>query len=329
MEVPKLLICVTLAITISLVSPASSQKLKVGYYKSCCPSAESLIRSTVDKATALDPGAPAALIRLHFHDCFVRGCDASILLNSTPGHPAEIESSGNKGVAGLDIIDEAKAKIEAVCPNTVSCADIVAFAARDGVYRTGKIYYNVPAGRKDGRVSLASEVVSQLPSEKFDVKQLQQNFAKKGLSLEEMVTLSGAHSIGDSHCSSFSYRLYSYNSTYSVDPSLDPAYAAYLKTKCPVPSKTGSASDPVVAFDPVTPDKLDNTYYKNLEKHKGLLASDQVLWDTHVTRKLVQKNVDHPSEWAAKFAKAMVHMGKIDVLTGSQGEIRKNCKVVN
>ncbi|XP_022761219.1 peroxidase 5-like [Durio zibethinus] len=236
---------------------------------------------------------------------------------------------GNKGVQGFQIIDEAKAKIEAQCPNTVSCSDILAFAARDSVNLAGGLYYDVPSGRRDGRVSSIAEVTKNLPDAFFNVTELKENFARKGLSIEEMVTLSGAHSIGDSHCSSFSKRLYSFNKTFAQDPSMDPSYASFLKTKCPQPLNTRTSPDPLVPFDPVTPNQLDNNYYKNLKSSRGLLASDQVLWNSVLTRNLAKENVNHPSAWAAKFAAAMVHMGSIDVLTGNQGEIRKNCRVVN
>ncbi|KAK6278591.1 hypothetical protein POUND7_018858 [Theobroma cacao] len=217
-------------LAIFFISPAVSLPLKIGFYQKTCPSAEAIVMSTVKAALASDPGIPAALIRLHFHDCFVR---------------------------------------------------------------------------------------------------LKQNFARKGLSMEEMVTLSGAHSIGDSHCSSFSKRLYSFDKTSTQDPSMDPSYARLLKAKCPRPLNTRTGPDPLVPFDPVTPNRLDNNYYKNLKSSKGLLASDQVLWNSMLTRKFVKENVNHPSAWAAKFAAAMVHMGSIDVLTGKQGEIRRNCRVVN
>ncbi|KAJ4979432.1 hypothetical protein NE237_010212 [Protea cynaroides] len=328
-EMAKLMSLVTLLMANFLMYSVLSMPLKHGFYKDSCPSAEAIVRNAISKAYAADPGVAPGLIRMHFHDCFIRGCDASVLLNSTNGNLAEKDSMGNYGLSGFDIINQVKVKIEAQCPNTVSCADIITYAARDSIYIAGGIQYAIAGGRRDGRFSLAGEVTKNLPSASFNVQQLKHNFARKGLSLEEMVTLSGAHSIGDSHCSNFAFRLYSYNATHSQDPSLDPSYANYLKTKCPMSSKANTSVDPLVPFDSKTPNRLDNNYYKNLKQHKGLLASDQVLWVNSNTRKMARNNGNHPSAWAARFASAMVHMGSIQVLTGTEGEIRKNCEIVN
>lgn len=263
----------------------------------------------------------------------LQGCDASILLDSTPGNPSEKESvANNPSLRGFEVIDQAKAKIEARCPQTVSCSDILAFAARDGAFAVGGgIDYAVPAGRRDGRVSLESEVLQNLPPPFFDAEQLKQNFARKNLSVEEMVTLSGAHSIGVSHCSSFSNRLYSFNSTHQQDPAMDRTLAAALKRRCPPPSTSSGAGgrDPFVPLDVVTPNRLDNRYYKNLRNHKGVLASDQALMSDPSTRRMVRSHANHGPGWADRFGAAMVRMGSIEVLTGTQGEIRKNCRVVN
>jgi hypothetical protein len=56
-------------------SPATVAKgsgLSVGFYKKLCPKAEKVVRRTVTKAFEKEPGTPADIIRLFFHDCFVR-----------------------------------------------------------------------------------------------------------------------------------------------------------------------------------------------------------------------------------------------------------------
>lgn len=218
--------------------------------------------------------------------------------------------------------------MENICPGTVSCADIIAFAAPDSSKIAGRINYSVPSGRRDGRVSLSSEVGKNLPIPFDSADKIAQRFIKKGMSVDDMVTLSGAHSIGVSHCSSFSHRLYSFNSTHTEDPSMNPKFAAFLKTKCP-PPKYKTIRNPTVAFEFKTPYLLDNQYYSELVNHRGLLSSDQTLYDSALTSKMVLNNAKNATTWAAKFARPMVRMGSLDVLTGTEGEIRKICSVIN
>lgn len=250
-----------------------------------------------------------------------QGCDASVLLDTIPGKaPSEKESPANKGsLRGFEVIDAAKAKLEAACPGVVSCADIIAFAARDSAYNVGKIFYQVPGGRRDGRVSLASEVLQNLPPPSSNVSKLVANFAKKGMSIDEMVTLSGAHSIGIAHCTSFANRLFP-----TPDPSMDPTFAAFLTKIC-----NNTIRNPTVVQDFVTPNRLDNKYYVNLQNGRGLFTSDQTLRSATLTSKMVNNNARYGSIWAKKFAAAMVHMGSIDVIRFPMGEIRNNCHIVN
>lgn len=253
-----------------------------------------------------------------------------MLLASTPGNPIAEKDNfiNNPSLHGFEVIDEAKAQLEVECPQTVSCADILTFATRDSILKLsgGTINYDVPSGRRDGRVSISDEVPKNIPSPFLNADQLIANFAQKGLSIDEMVTLSGAHSIGVSHCSSFSNRLYSFSDTISQDPSMDPSFAESLKTKCPPPP---SNTNPIVLLDVATPNRLDNLYYEGLINHRGLLTSDQTLLSSQSTQESVLSNANYGSNWATKFAQAMVHMGSIDVLSGYDGEIRKHCSFVN
>ncbi|KZV45258.1 peroxidase 5 [Dorcoceras hygrometricum] len=244
-------------VLVCLYNVRTQAQLEVGFYGFTCALAEIIVKEEVRKAFIQDNGVAAGLVRMHFHDCFVRGCDGSVLINTVdPSTPAEKDAPpNNPSLRGFEVINSAKARLEAVCQGTVSCADILAFAARDSVEITRGLGYDVPAGRKDGRVSLASEALANLPRPTSNVNQLTQSFANKGLTQEEMVTLSGAHTIGRSHCTSITNRLYNFNSTTGQDPTLDPIYANLeLKPACPQGSTNPNLVVPMDPFSPATSD---------------------------------------------------------------------------
>ncbi|TYH64682.1 hypothetical protein ES332_D06G002800v1 [Gossypium tomentosum] len=206
--------------------PSPVRALSSNYYDHTCPHLESIVASAVKKAMSNDKTVPAALLRMHFHDCFIRGCDASVLLNSKGKNKAEKDGPPNISLHAFYVIDEAKKALETSCPGVVSCADILALAARDAVFLSGGPTWDVPKGRKDGRISLATET-RQLPAPTFNISQLQQNFAQRGLTIEDLVALSGGHTLGFSHCSSFQNRIHKFNATVDVDPTMQPSFAAH------------------------------------------------------------------------------------------------------
>ncbi|XP_004238381.1 peroxidase 64-like [Solanum lycopersicum] len=295
--------------------------LSSNYYDQTCPDAESTIRQVVKKAMSNDKTVPAALLRMHFHDCFVRGCDGSVLLNSTKNNQAEKDGPPNISLHSFYVIDVAKKQIENMCPGVVSCADILALAARDAVTLSGGPYWAVPKGRKDGRISIASET-RQLPGPNFNISQLQQSFSQRGLSLDDLVALSGGHTLGFSHCSSFRNRIENFDSKNDVDPSLDASFAANLKKICPVKNTTKNAG----ATMDTTTFLFDNAYYKLILQKKGLFSSDSTLLTNSRTKTLVLNFANSQHEFFKAFADSMIKMSSI---SGSGQEIRHDCRFVN
>lgn len=83
-------------------------------------------------------------------------------------------------------------------------------------------------------------------------------------------------------------------------------------------------------LDKVSPANFDNSYFKNLVENMGLLSSDQVLFSSNdKSRELVKKYAGDQGEFFKQFAESMIKMGNISPLTGSSGEIRKNCRKIN
>ncbi|VAH21354.1 unnamed protein product [Triticum turgidum subsp. durum] len=197
--------------------------LEIGYYHDKCPQAEAVVKGVMEKAISQNPGNGAAMIRMLFHDCFVEGCDASVLLDPTPFSPTpeKLSPPNDPTLRGFELIDAIKDALEAACPGVVSCADIVAFAARD-----------------------ASCILSR-------------------------------------------------------------------------------------GKDVVTPNKLDRQYYKNVLSHTVLFTSDAALMTSVETARMVVENAKIPGWWKDRFEKAMVKMAGIEVKTGHQGQIRKNCRAIN
>ncbi|XP_072961489.1 peroxidase 72-like [Typha angustifolia] len=297
------------------------------FYAHSCPRAGEIVRAVVAKAVAKEARMAASLLRLHFHDCFVKGCDASILLDSTGSIVSEKGSNPNKNSArGFEVVDEIKAALEKACPQTVSCADILALAARDSTVLAGGPYWEVPLGRRDSLGASISGSNNNIPAPNNTLPTIITKFKLKGLDLVDLVALSGSHTIGFSRCTSFRQRLYNQTGNGLADSTLEESYAARLRGGCP---RSGGDNN-LFTLDFVSPAKFDNYYYKNIMAAKGLLSSDEVLFtQSQATMALVKLYAENSGIFFDHFAKSMVKMGNITPLTGKHGEIRKNCRKLN
>jgi peroxidase len=301
--------------------------LKLNFYKESCPKFEKIVEDTLAYYYSQDPTTPAPLLRLFFHDCFVQGCDSSVLLNSTTNNTAEKDAPINFSIGDFYVLDDIKGQLEEECPETVSCADVVALTAVYSVKQAGGLLYEIELGRRDALTSYAPSSETFLPAFSLNVSGLVDDFEYIGLNLKDVITLSGAHTIGQAHCNSITNRIYP-----KIDPVYPPSYGKELRANCTDDGAIKPPSfDPNVQFfnDPITPLIFDNQYFKNLEAGLGLFTSDYSLYKDPRTRKLVKKYAEDQAYFFEEFGKALRKMGRNNVLTGTQGQIRKQCWVTN
>ncbi|GLJ10367.1 hypothetical protein SUGI_0126960 [Cryptomeria japonica] len=307
---------------------AVGAQLTTTFYDTSCPALQSIVRRLVLQAIVTETRMAASLLRMHFHDCFVNGCDASLLLDDTATVTGEKTAApNNNSVRGFDVIDTIKTAVENNCSKTVSCADIVAIAARDSVLFSGGPSWSVLLGRRDATTVNGTAPNFVIPSPVDNLTEIIRKFADVGLSITDVVSLSGGHTIGRARCATFNNRLFDFNSSGSPDPTLESTMLATLQVTCP-PSGDNST---LVSLDRRSRDWFDNAYFKNLQSNNGLLLSDQELYSSSnaQTKALVDTYSASPSTFSTDFVNSMIKMGNISPLTGTAGEIRTNCRVVN
>ncbi|XP_031482190.1 peroxidase P7-like [Nymphaea colorata] len=300
---------------------SSTAQLSTDYYDSCCPGLLDAVRAQVKLAVDKEPRMGASLLRLFFHDCFVNGCDGSIMLDDTATFTGEKNAAPNRNsTRGFEVIDAIKAAVEQICPGDVSCADILAISARDSVVALGGPSWDVKVGRRDAWTASQAAANTSIPAPTFDLNRLVSSFQAQGLSVKDLVALSGAHTIGQARCTNFRARIYN-------ETNIDGFFARTRQAGCPRTS--GAGDNNLAPLDIQTPTSFDNSYFQDLISMRGLLHSDQQLFNGGSTDSLVTSYSQSSSTFNADFVAAMIRMGDIKPLTGSNGEIRKNCRRIN
>ncbi|XP_031388686.1 peroxidase 20 [Punica granatum] len=324
-------IILVLALQCGIGSLVEGEPLVVGYYRESCPFAEEIVQRVVARAVLRDPRMAASLLRLHFHDCFVMGCDGSILLDSVGGILSEKLAGPNiNSVRGFEVIDEIKYYLEEACPHTVSCADILAIAARDSVVLRGGPSWEVWLGRRDSLTASFTGANQFIPLPNSSLVGLIANFGQQGLDIGDLVALSGSHTFGRARCLSFRQRVYQdYNpEEYHDRYQKQTTFRRVLSSICP---ETGG-DQRLAPLDYVTKNLFDNEYFINILQERGLLHSDNVLVNEDHEGEILSRVWYYASDRQAffsSFVESIVKMGNINVLTGVQGEIRRNCRLVN
>ncbi|XP_076927836.1 peroxidase 12-like [Bidens hawaiensis] len=291
------------------------------YYESSCPKLESIIRKQMEKVIKKDVGLAAALLRLHFHDCFVQGCEGSVLLDGSASGPVDSEKAAppNLSLRGFDVIEDLRRRVHKQCgAGSVSCSDITAIVARDAVVLTGGPEYSVPLGRRDGfTFATRNSTLANLPPPFVPTDTLLSTLGARNF---DAMALSGAaHTLGVAHCSSFGQRLYP-----TQDTTLDKTFANTLKGVCPTQNTNATAF-----LDLRSPNVFDNKYFVDLMNKQGVLTSDQDLYTDKRTRDIVKNFAVNQTLFFEKFVDVMVKMSQMEVLTGTQGEIRNTCNKRN
>ncbi|KAF3435357.1 hypothetical protein FNV43_RR22446 [Rhamnella rubrinervis] len=291
----------------STVISQPPQGLDYYYYDKSCPRLQMMVGFNVWAAVKNDTRMAASLLRLHFHDCIVNGCDASVLLDDTQNMKGEKNALPNRNsIRGFEVIDSIKADVEKFCPSTVSCADILSLAAREAVSLAGGPFWQVPLGRRDATTASEKAAVDQIPAPIEPLQNIFKKFTSKGLDIKDVVVLSGTLR------------------------QTGPNTGFLLATKLAIlVSKKDASNSTLAPLDSTSNDEFDNMYFTGLLNNNGLLESDQALLRDQRTSGLVNSYSAYPFLFSNDFAASMVKMGNLGVLTGQDGQIRKKCGSVN
>ncbi|KAL6330710.1 hypothetical protein AAG906_009138 [Vitis piasezkii] len=125
--------------------------------------------------------------------------------------------------------------------------------------------------RRDGRLISLSPDALNLPAPTDSIHVLRHKFVVKGLNNHDLVTLVGAHTIGQTDCSFFQYRLYNFMAKGNADPTINQAFLAQLHALF---LECGNVSTRV-PLDKDSQIKFNVSFFKNVRAGNGILELDQ------------------------------------------------------
>lgn len=181
--------------------------------------------------------------------------------------------------------------------------------------------YQVLLGRKDSLTASETDANNDLPSPFSNFAELIVNFGAKGFGVQELVPLSGAHTIGRARCGTFKSHL--------NDSDINPAFAEGLAQNCAANAAAGGNF--TVPLDNTTT-VFDTVYYQMVKQQMGLLRSDQELYNggNQTSADLVTYYSSNQAAFWRDFSSAVVKMGNLPPSPSSpNGEIRCNCSIRN
>ncbi|MED6125732.1 hypothetical protein PIB30_071464 [Stylosanthes scabra] len=232
---------------------------------------------------------------------------------------------------------------------------IIRLVFHDCFIQAGGPFYPLYTGRRDGSNSYADIATYELPSPYSGLSQTLTSFKAKGFDEREMVSLLGAHSIGEIHCEFFNNRLYNFSGTNEPDPSIEVEFLNLLRSRCsasspssasgyashrtlssedfdstfPSGSPSSSVEEPGITMASEQPQSDFGTmYYRNLLQGRGILFADQQLMEGEETRYWIKEYAVDPSLFQKDFALAMMKLSDLHILTPPTGSVRLNCSKV-
>ncbi|KAH7278051.1 hypothetical protein KP509_38G021800 [Ceratopteris richardii] len=303
---------------------AAAGGLSEGFYGSSCPQVETIIEQQLRVILQADIGQAAGILRIMFHDCFVQGCDASLLLVRPTTEQTATPNNASIRASSLRALDTIKAAIEAVCPGVVSCADTIVLSTKIAVKLSGGPIIPMRTGRRDGLSAASNQtVVNNIPPPTLNITALKQNFQNQGLDSRDLVALSGGHTIGRAHC-----RFVDPQITPTISTDLNTAFALNLSRIC-LPANNSIKARQTTHLDFITQNLFDNSYFQNVLSKVAIFHTDAALTNASDTLQLVQLYAQNQPLFFQQFSQSMIKMSQLNILTGQQGEIRKKCTTPN